>query len=230
MAFSVHVITDTVVARTFLPATRAERSRWTNLWKKLKKNSYHGCKDHLSLRTTKSMSKQCYWKHQVEWKNNSVPENCRNIISTLSHLFLYSDLALVVLVEGMILNLIQVASEASHAVVDIHFAFHLWTLTRPHSSLYCFKINAGSAREVRVRKMGRVNSLFSSSFLESFSVRNGTQMRIFKTFCLNFTVFTLTSYPACVTSTLPSLRVALGILWASAVKLAVAAICTPATG
>ena len=60
MAFSVHVITDTVVARTFLPATRAERSRWTNLWKKLKKNSYHGCKDHLSLRTTKSMSKQCY--------------------------------------------------------------------------------------------------------------------------------------------------------------------------
>ena len=148
MAFSVHVITDTVVARTFLPATRAERSRWTNLWKKIKKNSYHGCKDHLSLRTTKSMSKQCYWKHQAEWKNNSVPENCRNIISTLSHLFLYSDLALVVLVEGMILKLIQVVSEASHAVnckylpiqaVDMHLAFHLWTLNRSHSSLYCFK-------------------------------------------------------------------------------------------
>lgn len=143
MAFSVHVITDTVVARTFLPATRAERSRWTNLWKKLKKNSYHGCKDHLSLRTTKSMSKQCYWKHQVEWKNNSVPENCRNIIGTLSYLFLYSDLDLIVLVEGVILNLIQVASEASHAVVDIHLAFHLWTLTHPHSSLYCFKNQRG---------------------------------------------------------------------------------------
>ena len=121
-----------------------------------------------------------------------------------------------------------------------------WSITRCCRYTLCFSplnldssplvslVFQKSTREARERcvygKMGRVYSLFSSSFLESFSVRNGTQMRIFKTFCLNFTVFTLTSYPACVTSALPSLRVALGILWASAVKLAVAAICTPSTG
>ena len=118
-------------------------------------------KDHLSKRTTKCMTKQCYWKHQVEWKNNSVPENCRNIIGTLSYLFLYSDLALIVLVEGVILNLIQVASEASHAVVDIHLAFHLWTLTHPHSSLYCFKNQRGK------RARGACTGKWEGSILSS---------------------------------------------------------------